>query len=55
VDPATKACTAADVNPAALSRGDGVCVKVATAFNALGFVPIGSKTLQATAQMRVAR
>jgi hypothetical protein len=56
VNPASKQCTTIHVNPSSLSRGDGVCVKVATAFNAfMGLVPVGSKKLQAGAQMRVAR
>jgi Flp pilus assembly protein TadG len=56
VNPATKACTATAVNPSSLSRGDGVCVRVTSPFSAfMRIVPIGSKTLQTTAQMRVAR
>jgi len=56
VDPNTKACTATATNPSALAGGVGTCVTVQKSFNPLtGIIPLGTLTLQSTAQMIVAR
>ena len=51
-----KACTGTTVNPSALNRGEGVCVRVTKTLNPFTrIVPRGSMTFSSTAQMIIAR
>lgn len=56
VDPNTKVCTTTATDPSAVGGGGGICVKVQKNFSPLTrIIPLGTLTLQATAQMIVAR
>jgi Flp pilus assembly protein TadG len=55
-DAATKVCTTTATDPAVLVAGDGLCVKAQTTFAPFTrVVPMGTLTLQSTAQMIMAR
>jgi Flp pilus assembly protein TadG len=56
VNAATRECTSTHTNPSTLPAGSGLCVNVQKTFTPFTrLIPVGTLTLQSTAQMIVAR